>query len=75
LRVAIGADIYAKNQISAKYRYIERNPNITISQNFSDTKWIYATYRIFSFSVKLKARKMGLCGNKKGKSMGSDSPL
>jgi len=31
----------------------------------ADTKWIYATYRIFSFGVKLKARKMRLYKNKK----------
>ena len=64
----------SENQISPKLGYIERNPNIKFSQNIADTIWIYATYRILSFSVKLKARKMGLCGNKKGKSIGSDSP-
>jgi hypothetical protein len=32
-------------------------------------------YRIFKSGVKLKVRKMGLCENKKGKSIGSDSPF
>jgi hypothetical protein len=42
---------------------------------FADTKWIYATYRIILFGVKLQARKMRLYENKKGKSIGSGSPF
>ena len=64
----------SENQISADSMYIERNPNINISQNIADTIWIYATYPNFSSGVKLDARKMRLCENKKGKSIGSDSP-
>jgi hypothetical protein len=41
----------------------------------ADTKWIYTTYRIFGFSVKSWPRKTQLWDNKKGKSIGSDSPL
>jgi hypothetical protein len=48
---------------------------ITLSQIIADTKWISATYRIFKSGVKPEARKMRLCGNNKGKSIGSDSPL
>jgi len=36
---------------------------------FADTKWIYATYRIFSYGVKLKAQKMELYENKEGESI------
>jgi hypothetical protein len=35
-------------KITANYRYIERNPNIKISQNIADTIWISGTYRIFN---------------------------
>jgi hypothetical protein len=42
--------------------------------NFTDMKRIYATYRIFKSGVKSEARKMRICGNKKGKSIGLDSP-
>jgi hypothetical protein len=42
--------------------------------NFTDLKWISATYRIFKSSVKPQARKMRLSDNKKSKSIGSDSP-
>jgi hypothetical protein len=55
--------------------YIERNPNIRISQKIEDTIWISESYRIFNESVKLDAFKMGLLENKKGKSIGPDSPL
>jgi hypothetical protein len=41
----------------------------------ADMKWIYATYRIFKSGVKQEARKMRLCGDKKGKSIGLDSPF
>ena len=54
--------------------YIERNLNIRISENIADTKWISALYLIFKSGVKLKARKMGFCEKKEGKSIGSDSP-
>ena len=37
--------------------------------------WISAAYRIFKSGVKPEARKMRLWGNKKGKSIGSDSPF
>jgi len=37
--------------------------------------WISEPYRIFKSGVKLHARKMGLWDNKKGKSIGSDSPF
>ena len=67
-------DIAAGNQISADFMYIERNPNIRISENIADTKWISALYLIFESGVKLKARKMGFCEKKEGKSIGSDSP-
>jgi hypothetical protein len=33
--------------------YIEKLPTITLNEIIADTKWIYATYRIFGFSVKL----------------------
>jgi hypothetical protein len=56
-------------------KYIERNPNIKISQNIADTIWIYEPYPNFLSGVKLDARKMRLCDNKKGKSIGSDSPI
>ena len=67
--------IFAKNQISANFMYIERNPNIKFPQNIADTKWISEPYPIFSFSVKPQARKIRLYENKKGESKGSDSPL
>ena len=56
-------------------QYIEKLPIIRLKENIADTKWIYATYRIFCFSVKSGSRQMRLWGNKKGKSKGSDSPL
>ena len=65
----------AKNQISADFMYIEIIPTIKFSQNITDMKRIYATHCIFSSSVKLKARKIWLCENKKGESIGSDSPF
>jgi hypothetical protein len=60
---------------NVKLWYIERNPNIKISQNIADTKWIHATYPNFSSGVKLDALKMRLLENKKGKSIGLDSPF
>jgi hypothetical protein len=41
----------------------------------ADAKWIYARYPDFGFGVKQKVRKMRLCENKKGKSIGSDAPF
>jgi hypothetical protein len=38
-------------------------------------KRIHAAYRIFKSGVKPQARKMRLWDNKKGKSIGSDSPF
>ena len=35
-----------------KLQIIEKNTTIKFSQNIADTIWIYATYRIFDFSVK-----------------------
>jgi len=43
---------YGKNQISAKYRYIERCPNINFSGIISDTKGISNAYRIFHSGAK-----------------------
>jgi len=37
--------------------------------------WISEPYRIFKYGLKPYARKMRLWGNKKGKSIGSDSPI
>ena len=42
---------------------------------FADTIWTSEPYRIFSSGVKLKAWKMRLYENKKGESIGSDSPF
>jgi hypothetical protein len=53
---------------------IEKPPTITLNEKIADTKWIYATYRIFCFSVKSGSRQMRLWENKKGESIGSDSP-
>jgi hypothetical protein len=44
---------------------IERCPSINFSKNFSGIKRIYATYRIFGFSVKPQARKFGFEAIKK----------
>jgi hypothetical protein len=41
----------------------------------ADTKWISEPYRIFSFGVKPKARKMWLYENEKGEFIGPDSPF
>jgi hypothetical protein len=38
--------------------YIEIIPTIKFSQNITDMKRIYATYRISESGVKLKARKI-----------------
>jgi hypothetical protein len=35
-----------------KKMQIEKLPNIRLGEKVPDTKWIYATYRIFSFGVK-----------------------
>jgi hypothetical protein len=55
--------------------YIEKLPTIGPNEIFADTKWIYATYRIFGFSFKSWPRQMRLLENEKGKSIGLDSPL
>ena len=41
-----------KNQISPKYRYIENIKVFKIYEIIADIKLIYATYRIFSSTVK-----------------------
>jgi hypothetical protein len=63
---------FPENQISAEYRYIEIIQTFEIELIIADTKWISEPYRIFSFGVKPKARKMWLYENYKGESMGSD---
>jgi hypothetical protein len=60
--------------MSANSRYIEKLPNIKLDEKIADMKWIHAAYRIFKSAVKPKARKMRLWENKKGESIGSDSP-
>jgi len=40
--------------------YIEKLPNIRLDEKIPDTKWIYATYRIFGFGVKSERSKMRL---------------
>jgi len=42
---------------------------------FTDMIWISGLYRLFSSGAKLKARKLPLYENKKGKSLGLDSPF
>jgi len=42
----------ARAQLPQNFMYIEKLPTITLSEIIADTKWIYATYRIFGFSVK-----------------------
>ena len=61
--------IMAESQISADCMYIEKLPTITLSEIIADTKWISATYRILKSGVKSHARKMRICGNKKGESI------
>jgi hypothetical protein len=39
-------------EVSIGRKIIEKLPTITINEIIADTKWIYATYRIFGFSVK-----------------------
>ena len=46
-----------------------------IEQIIADTLWIYETYPIFGFVVKLDARKMQLWENKKGESTCLDTPF
>ena len=60
---------------SGNWWYIEIIKTIRINIIIADTNWIYATYRTFKFGVNLKAQKIRLWENKKGKSIGSDSPL
>ena len=55
--------------------YIEIIQTFEIELIIADTKWISEPYRIFKSDVKLKAWKMRLYENKRGKSIGSDSPL
>ena len=62
-------------QIHQNFMYIEKLPTIGPNEIFADTKWIYATYRIFGFSFKSWPRQMRLLENEKGKSIGLDSPL
>ena len=50
--------IFAKNQISANFMYIEIIQTFEIELIIADTLWIYETYPIFNFVVKPKARKM-----------------
>jgi len=50
---------YDKNQISAKYRYIESIQSIGINEIISDIKLIHATYLIFAVAVKPESRKIG----------------
>jgi hypothetical protein len=52
------ADIPGKKQISADFMYIEIIQTFEIEQIIADTLWIYETYPIFGFVVKLDARKM-----------------
>ena len=75
LHIAKSSDSFSENQMSMNLRYIERNPSIKISQNIADTIWISETYLNFSSGVKPHVRNMGLCKNKKGKSIGLDSPF
>ena len=49
-----------------QYRYIEKLPTITLNETITDTEWIYATYRIFHFSVKSRPRTIRLWDDKKG---------
>ena len=61
--------------LDSQYRCIQKLPTIRLKENIADTKWIYATYRIFGFGVKSGSRKMRLQDNKEGEPIGSDSPL
>jgi len=61
--------------VKSKYGYIEKLPTITLSEIIADTKWISEPYRIFKSGVKPEARKMRIRDNKKGESIGSDSPF
>ncbi len=62
------------HSLTSQYRYIEIIKVFKINEIIADIKQIHATYRIFSSTVKSESRKMRLLVNKKGKSMGSDSP-
>ena len=64
-----------QKQISANSRYIEIIQTFEIEQIITDTFWIYETYPIFDFVVKPHARKKRLYNNKKGESIGLDSPF
>ena len=69
------SDFLSENQISADYMYIEIIWTFKNNVIFADTIWISKPYLIFSSDVKPKARKLRLYENKKGKSLGSDSPF
>jgi len=60
-----------------KTKYHESTPTLRYMKfiKIAGMKWIHAAYRIFKSGVKPQARKMRLWDNKKGESIGSDSPL
>jgi hypothetical protein len=61
-------DILAVTQPDVNLWYIERSPDISFVEFISDIKLIHGTYRNFTFTVKLRVRKIGLLENKKGES-------
>ena len=63
LEVPTGGDSRTQNQISVDCMYIEIIQTFEIELIIADTKWISEPYRIFSFGVKPKARKMWLYEN------------
>jgi len=76
-KVDIQKEVFWSTKIedSGNYRYIEKLPNINFFEIISCTKWISEPYRTFKSGVKFKARKLRLYENKKGESIGSDSPF
>jgi hypothetical protein len=62
-------DNLPENQISAGCRYIEIIKVFKINEIIADTKWIHATYRIFTSTVKSESLKIRLWKNKKGRSL------
>ena len=81
-----GIEVIIWDVSSSKNQNPSRKPNITqilieiikvfeILWIIAGTILIYATNRIFGFSVKSGSRQMRVRDNKKGKSIGSDSPF
>ena len=64
-----------KGQIGMNFRPVVIYWEYMHFGKIADMKWIHAAYRTIGFSVKSWPREMRFWGNKKGKSIGSDSPI